>query len=55
MLSKQLIPFGAFFSRPYGEWASDVYGLCSAYKKIVKEFKAVVDPDNIMNPGKLNL
>ncbi len=54
-LSKQLIPMGAFFSRPYGEWASDVYGLCSAYKKIVKEFKAVVDPDNIMNPGKLNL
>ncbi len=46
---------GAFFSRPYGEWAEQVYGKATAYKALVKEFKEVIDPDYIMNPGKLDL
>jgi FAD/FMN-containing dehydrogenase len=55
MLSGTLIKMGGFFSRPYGEWAEKVYDKATAYKGLVKEFKAVIDPVHIMNPGKLNI
>jgi FAD/FMN-containing dehydrogenase len=54
-LSGTLIKMGGFFSRPYGEWAEKVYDKATAYKGLVKEFKAVIDPVHIMNPGKLGL
>jgi len=52
-LSETLIKMGAFFSRPYGNWATLVYNKANAYKELIKEFKEVIDPENIMNPGRL--
>jgi len=54
MLSGMLIKMGGFFSRPYGEWATQVYNKANQYKELLKEYKAVLDPENIMNPGKLD-
>ncbi|MBN2108684.1 MAG: FAD-binding oxidoreductase [Deltaproteobacteria bacterium] len=54
-LSSTLIKMGAFFSRPYGAWARQVYAKAGAYKAMLKLIKGKVDPEHIMNPGKLNL
>lgn len=54
-ISRTLIKMGAFFSRPYGEWASLVYERASSYKTMLRKIKSEVDPHNIMNTGKLNL
>jgi hypothetical protein len=51
--SENLISSGAFFSRPYGRWAEMVYARAGTYHTMIKEFKQIVDPNNIMNPGKL--
>lgn len=55
IVSTTLIKMGAFFSRPYGEWAGKVYEKADAYKSMLKKIKREIDPENIMNPGKLNL
>jgi FAD/FMN-containing dehydrogenase len=44
---------GAFFSRPYGEWAEMVYGRDAVTRESIAKLKAIFDPRNIMNPGKL--
>ncbi len=54
VLSGMLIKMGAFFSRPYGDWASLIYSKANQYKGLIKEYKEVLDPDYIMNPGKLD-
>lgn len=54
-ISSSLIKMGAFFSRPYGEWAGLVYEKASSYKTMLRTIKRAVDPCNIMNPGKLNV
>lgn len=48
-----LVNKGAFFTRPYGELASMVYGRASSYSMVLKRLKKVFDPKNIMNPGNL--
>ena len=48
-----LISQGAFFSRPYGNNARMIMNRDAASLEIFRKVKAVVDPDNIMNPGKL--
>jgi len=50
----QLMENGAFFSRPYGLWAKEVYThhnleTIDALKKVKKIF----DPNNVLNPGVL--
>lgn len=55
VLSGTLIKMGGFFSRPYGNWADLVYAKAGAYKAMIRNIKETIDPDNIMNPGKLNL
>lgn len=50
---EQLINLGAFFSRPYGRLAELVYARAGTYHSTVKKFKQLIDPNNIMNPGKL--
>ena len=55
VLSGTLIKMGAFFSRPYGNWAAQVYAKAPAYKSLIREFKEVLDPAGILNPGKLTL
>jgi hypothetical protein len=53
-LSIKLMEEGAFFNRPYGLWAKEVFkrhmdSTQTAFKKIKKIF----DPNNILNPGVL--
>ena len=52
-LSEKLISEGAFFTRPYGQWADMVYRRSTAYTNTLREIKKVFDPNNILNPGKL--
>jgi hypothetical protein len=51
--TKCLVAKGAFFSRPYGEIARMVMNRDAATVATLKKVKAIVDPKNIMNPGKL--
>jgi FAD/FMN-containing dehydrogenase len=44
---------GAFFSRPYGDWAKLVYHDDSPNTLALKKVKNIFDPNNVMNPGKL--
>jgi hypothetical protein len=48
-----LIANGAFFSRPYGETARAILNKDAATVEALKKVKMIVDPDNVMNPGKL--
>ena len=48
-----LLPKGAFFSRPYGIWADMVFKRDGATASALRKLKAIFDPNNIMNPGKL--
>jgi hypothetical protein len=52
-LSEVLVGDGAFFDRPYGKWASMVYGRTGNYSEYLRKIKRELDPNNIMNPGKL--
>ena len=50
----QLMDIGAFFSRPYGVWAKDVFShhsleIIDALKKV----KQIFDPNKVLNPGVL--
>jgi FAD/FMN-containing dehydrogenase len=50
---RKLMDKGAFFSRPYGEATSIIMNRDAATVAALKKVKAILDPDNIMNPGKL--
>jgi hypothetical protein len=52
-LSEALIAQGALFDRPYGAWAAMIYKHTGTYAAKLKELKKELDPNNIMNPGKL--
>ena len=51
--SEALIDSGAFFDRPYGIWAEMMYRRTGGYTVYLKRLKEKLDPNNIMNPGKL--
>ncbi|MDY7035205.1 MAG: FAD-binding oxidoreductase [Thermodesulfobacteriota bacterium] len=51
--SKRLFLMGAHFTRPYGELAEIVYEKAAAYTSLLKDVKNLLDPNNIMNPGRL--
>jgi hypothetical protein len=51
--SRALIAEGAFFSRPYGAWADLVYSRDATTRSVLRTVKHIVDPNNILNPGKL--
>jgi len=51
--SEALMRSGAFFDRPYGAWAQMVYNRTGMYTEKLKEIKKELDPNNILNPGKL--
>ena len=46
---------GGFFSRPYGAVADMVYDRSASYTAELKKVKKVMDPNNIMSPGRLGL
>jgi len=51
--SEALLAAGACFDRPYGAWADMVYQRSGTYTKKLRQVKEQMDPNNIMNPGKL--
>lgn len=51
--SLALMNAGAFFSRPYGGWADLAYRRDAATTTALRKLKAIFDPSNVMNPGKL--
>ena len=51
--SKALSDAGAFFSRPYGEWSDLAYAKCSDTVDVLRRVKGMLDPDGILNQGKL--
>jgi FAD/FMN-containing dehydrogenase len=51
--SEALISQGAYFSRPYGLWADLVYSRDATAKRVLTTVKQIVDPRNVLNPGKL--
>jgi len=50
---QKLMDKGAFFSRPYGESTDIVMNRDAATVAALKKVKSILDPDNVMNPGKL--
>ena len=50
---RNLAAYGAFFSRPYGESARAIINRDAATYWALLKIKAMFDPNNIMNPGKL--
>ena len=51
--SEAIINAGAFFDRPYGPWADMMYRRNATYAEYLRKIKAQLDPNNILNPGKL--
>jgi len=51
--SEELLKQGAYYSRPYGLWADLAYNRDVQTTTVLKKIKAIFDPNNVMNPGKL--
>ena len=51
--SAALLAQGAYFSRPYGTWAAPVYNRDATAKQVLRVVKGILDPKNVLNPGKL--
>ncbi len=51
--SGTLAGVGAFFSRPYGDWADLSYSRCPDTVEVLRKIKKMLDPDGILNRGKL--
>lgn len=51
--SEELSKQGAYFSRPYGIWADMAYSRNAEHTNLSRKLKALFDPNNVLNPGKL--
>jgi FAD/FMN-containing dehydrogenase len=51
--ARELQRAGAFFSRPYGDWAPMVFDAYADGVAPLRRLKEVLDPSGILNPGKL--
>ncbi|MFC1592217.1 FAD-binding oxidoreductase [Thermodesulfobacteriota bacterium] len=52
-VSRALVNAGAFFYRIYGSWAELVYSRTGTLHATLKRIKRTLDPNGVMNPGKL--
>jgi len=52
---KKLNAAGAFFSRPYGTAAHEVFNNNIQNKEFLKSVKDIFDPNHILNPGKFGI
>ena len=51
--ARELARAGAFFSRPYGEWAGIAYDDYPGGVEALRRLKSVFDPHGLFNPGRL--
>ncbi len=51
--SESVLDMGGFFTRPYGVIADMVYERAANYTATLKKVKRLLDPNNIMSPGRL--
>ena len=51
--SERAIGMGGLFTTPYGPWADMVYSRAATYTAVLKIVKNALDPNHILNPGKL--
>jgi len=51
--AKTTLDMGAFYSRPYGPVTDLVYQRATDYTSELKKVKKLMDPNNIMSPGRL--
>ena len=51
--AKTTLDMGAFYSRPYGPITDMVYQRATDYTSELKKVKKLMDPNNIMSPGRL--
>ena len=52
-VAKAVLDQGGFFSRPYGPVVDMVYQRATDYTTELKKVKKLMDPNNIMSPGRL--
>lgn len=52
-VSQRAMAAGALFATPYGPWANMVYRPAPEYARVLKTVKDALDPNHILNPGKL--
>jgi len=51
--ARAVLQRGALFTRPYGLLADLVYPRATAYTTALRKVKQILDPENILSPGKL--
>ncbi len=54
-ISKYLLNNGGVIDRPYGIWAELIFPNNPGLFQFLKQIKKQLDPNNILNPGRLNL
>lgn len=51
--TREMMARGGFFSRPYGEEARAILNRDAGTVSMLKTFRKIFDPNNLMNPGKV--